>query len=381
MTIPMTVPQSTSSTRTPVALAHDYLTQRGGAERVVLTLLKAFPEAPLHTVLYDRGGTYPEFRDANVITHPINRISQFRRDHRLALPALARASSGMAIDADVTIASSSGWAHGFVATGHKIVYCHNPARWLYQTDEYLGGSAWRHPLGPPLLAMRPSLRRWDARQAATVDVYLANSRVVQRRIAETYGRTAELLPPPHGMDPTAPQEPIEELADLDPGYALVVSRLLPYKNVDVVIDAVRRTGRPLVVVGDGPEAARLRAQLPSHVRLLSGISDAQLRWAYAHAGVLVAASHEDFGLTPLEAAAFGVPTVALRSGGYLDTIVEGRTGLFFEHPRPAEVAEALEAADTHPWDRQCLLDRADEFGESHFIDRIRRIAYDVSTRA
>ncbi|WP_310529336.1 glycosyltransferase [Nocardioides sp.] len=381
MTTPMTSPRTTPTPRTPVALAHDYLTQRGGAERVVLTLLKAFPGAPLHTTLYDRRSTYPEFRDANVITHPINRISQFRRDHRLALPALARVSSGVAIDADVTIASSSGWAHGFTATGHKIVYCHNPARWLYQTNEYLGGSAWRHPLGPPLMAMRPSLRRWDARQAATVDVYLANSRVVQRRIAETYGRTAELLPPPHGMDPTAAQEPIEELADFDPGYALVVSRLMPYKNVDAVIDAVRRTGRPLVVIGHGPEAARLKTRLPTHVRLLSGLSDAQLRWAYAHAGVLVAASHEDFGLTPLEAAAFGVPTVALRSGGYLDTIVEGETGLFFEHPRAAEIAEAIAAADTHPWDRSRIVARADDFGERHFIERIRRIAHDVSLRA
>lgn len=370
-----------TGTRVPVALAHDYLTQRGGAERVVLTMLKAFPSAPLHTMLYHRGLTYPEFRDADVITHPINRFSRFRRDHRLALPALARASSSLDIDADVTIASSSGWAHGFPTSGHKIVYCHNPARWLYQTNEYLGGSAWKHPLGPPLLAMRPRLRRWDARQAETVDIYLANSRVVQRRIAETYGRTAELLPPPHGMDVSAPQEPIAELADLDPGYALVVSRLLPYKNVDVVIEAVRRTKRPLVVIGHGPEAGRLKERLPSHVRLLSGLSDAQLRWAYAHAGVLVAASHEDFGLTPLEAAAFGVPTVALRSGGYLDTIVEGETGLFFDHPRSAEVAEAMTQAEAHPWDTARIRARADDFGERHFIDRIREITDDVRARA
>ncbi|PUA81520.1 glycosyltransferase [Nocardioides currus] len=376
-----TTGEAVPTTKIPLALAHDYLTQRGGAERVVLTMLKAFPGAPLHTVLYHRGITYPEFKNANVIPHPINRISRFRRDHRLALPALRRASSGVTIDADVTIASSSGWAHGFPTTGHKVVYCHNPARWLYQTDEYLGGSAWKHPLGMPLLAMRPRLKRWDARSAESVDVYLANSRVVQRRIAETYGRSAELLPPPHSMDVTAAQEPIEELADFDPGYALVVSRLLPYKNVDVVIDAVRRTKRPLVVIGSGPEAARLRADLPGHVRLLSGLSDEQLRWAYAHAGMLVAASHEDFGLTPLEAAAFGVPTVALRAGGYLDTILEGQTGLFFDHPRADEVAAAMADADTHPWDRRAILDRAEAFSEAKFIDRLRTIADDVRTRA
>ena len=360
-----------------MAITHDYLTQRGGAERVVLTLMKAFPDAAVHTTLYDPQGTYPEFADADVRTSPLNRIGLLRRDHRLALPLLASASSRMRIDADVVIASSSGWAHGFDATGRTIVYCHNPARWLYQTDEYLGGTAWRSPLGPPVLAMRPFLKRWDRRRAANVDTYLANSRVVQQRIATTYGIDAELLPPPHGMDASAPREPIPELADWEPGYALVVSRLLPYKNVDAVIEAVRGTPRRLVVVGRGPEEARLRATLPDNVRLLGGLSDAQLRAAYAGAGVLVAASHEDFGLAPLEAAAFGVPTVALRDGGFLETVVEGETGLFFEAPTPDAITSALDVFDRHDWDGERLQARAEEFGEAHFIERIRSIVLDA----
>lgn len=362
--------------RPPVAVAHDYLTQRGGAERVVLTLMRAFPGAPLHTTLYDPDGTYPDFADADVRTSPINRIGALRRDHRLALPLLAPASSRLRIDADVVVASSSGWAHGF-ETGdgtRTVVYCHNPARWLYQTDEYLGGAAWRSPIGPPLLALRPFLRRWDRERAGRVDVYLANSRVVQQRIRTTYGRDAELLPPPHGMDAAAPREAAPELADWDPGYALVVSRLLPYKNVDVAIEAVRGTGRRLVVVGRGPEEARLRASLPDNVRLLGGLSDAQLRGVYAGAGLLVAASHEDFGLTPLEAAAFGVPAVALRGGGFLETVVEGETGVFFDQPEPDAVRAALEVAERHEWDPARIRDRAEEFGEARFIDRIRSIA-------
>ena len=359
--------------RPAVAIAHDYLTQRGGAERVVLTLRKAFPDAAVHTTLYDPAGTYPEFADADVRTSPLNRVGLLRRDHRLALPLLAPAASRLRIDADVTIASSSGWAHGFDTTGRTIVYCHNPARWLYQTDEYLGGSAWRSPLGPPVLAMRPFLRRWDRRRAEQVDVYLANSRVVQQRIAAMYGREAELLAPPHGMDPDAPREPVPGLSDWEPGYTLVVSRLLPYKNVDAVIEAVRGSGRRLVVVGHGPEEARLRATLPDHVRLLGALNDAQLRSVYAGAGVLVAASHEDFGLTPLEAAAFGVPTVALRGGGYLDTIIEGETGLFFDRPEPVAIAAVLDRASAHPWDAGALRDRADDFSEARFIERIRTI--------
>lgn len=357
-----------------VAIAHDYLTQRGGAERVVLSLMRAFPGAPVHTTLYDADGTYPDFADADVRTSPLDRVGAMRRDHRLALPLLAAASSRMRIDADVVVASSSGWAHGFATTGRTVVYCHNPARWLYQTDEYLGGPSWRSPLGAPFLALRPLLRRWDRRAADRADVYLANSRVVQQRIARTYGLEAELLPPPHGMDASAPQEPVPDLAGWEPGYALVVSRLLPYKNVDAVIDAVRESGRRLVVVGHGPEEGRLRATLPDHVRLLGGLGDAQLRWVYAHAGVLVAASHEDFGLAPLEAAAFGVPAVALRGGGFLETVVEGSTGLFFDTPEPDDIAATLALADRHEWDADTMRDRAEQFGEARFIDRIRAVA-------
>jgi glycosyltransferase involved in cell wall biosynthesis len=359
--------------RSTVAIAHDYLTQRGGAERVVLTLMKAFPGAAVHTTLYDPESTYPEFADADVRVSPLNRVGALRRDHRLALPLLAPAASRMRIDADVVVASSSGWAHGFDTSGRTVVYCHNPARWLYQTDEYLGGAAWRSPIGPPLLAMRPLLKRWDRRQAGQVDVYLANSRVVQQRIARTYGREAELLPPPHGMDASAPRESVPELDSWAPGYALVVSRLLPYKNVDAVIEAVRGTDRRLVVVGRGPEEARLRATLPDNVLLLGGLSDAQMRTVYARAGVLVAASHEDFGLAPLEAAAFGVPAVALRGGGFLETVVEGGTGLFFDRPTADDIAAALLSSDRHPWDGDTLRARAEEFGESRFIERIRSV--------
>jgi glycosyltransferase involved in cell wall biosynthesis len=365
---------NTRTARPRVAIAHDYLTQRGGAERVVLSLMRAFPEAAVHTTLYDPEATYPDFADADVRTSPLNRVGALRRDHRLALPLLAPAASRLRVDADVVVASSSGWAHGFGTAGRTVVYCHNPARWLYQTDEYLGGPAWRSPIGPPLLALRPALKRWDRTRADQVDIYLANSRVVQRRIATTYGRHAELLPPPHGMDASAPREPAPELADWDPGYALVVSRLLPYKNVDAVIEAVRGTARRLVVVGRGPEEGRLRATLPDNVRLLGGLSDAQLRAVYADAGVLVAASHEDFGLTPLEAAAFGVPVVALRGGGFLETVVEGETGVFFDAPTPDQIAGALAISDRHEWDTARLLARAEHFGEGRFIDRIRSIA-------
>src|SRR4051812_17705186 len=126
-------------TRTSVAIVHDYLTQRGGAERVVLAMNRAFPDAPIYTSLYDPDGTYPEFATIDVRTAPLNRVPALCRYHRGAFPVLAPTFSAMNIDADVVVCSSSGWAHGVRTAGYKIVYCHAPARWLYQTDRYLAG--------------------------------------------------------------------------------------------------------------------------------------------------------------------------------------------------------------------------------------------------
>ena len=361
-----------SGARPRVAIAHDYLTQRGGAERVVLAMARAFPEARIHTTLYDPEGTYPEFADHEVVTSPLNRVGPVRRDHRLGLPLLAPASSAMRVDADVVLVSSSGWAHGFRHTGRSLVYCYSPARWLYQTDTYLGGPPTRSATGLALLGLRPALRRWDVRAARRSDRYLAISRVVQDRIDATYGIDADVLPAPHSMSAAAEQAPVPALADWasSGGYHLVVSRLLPYKNVDVVVDAVRGTSQRLVVVGAGPGREALLATMPDNVRLLSGLTDGQLRWVYAHARLLVAPSIEDYGLSPLEAAVFGRPSLTLRAGGYLDTVLEGVTGMHVDAPEPALFRAGLAAADAHPWDPAVLRSHAERFSEAGFAARL-----------
>ncbi|WP_020144759.1 glycosyltransferase [Terracoccus sp. 273MFTsu3.1] len=358
--------------RPRVAIAHDYLTQRGGAERVVLALHRAFPDATIHTTLYDPDGTYPEFRDADVVVSPIDRLGPLRRDHRSALPLLPYAVSRLRVDADVVVASSSGWAHGVPTTGHKLVYCHAPARWLYQADAYLGDDAGRTVKARALGLLGGWLRRWDRRAAASADRYLANSTVVRERIAAAYGIEADVLPPPYGIDPADPRRPLAALEDwADDGYLLLVSRLLPYKNVDVAVEAVRGLPERLVVVGSGPLEARLRSQAPDNVRIVTDLTDAELRWTYAHARTLLAPSLEDFGLTPLEAAAFGVPTLALHAGGYLDTVDEKVNGTFFEEPTPAAVRAAVVAGRDRAWDAAAIRTHAEHFSEAHFRERIR----------
>jgi glycosyltransferase involved in cell wall biosynthesis len=220
--------------------------------------------------------------------------------------------------------------------------------------------------------MRPALRRWDQSAARRNDRYLAISRVVQDRIRGTYGIDADVLPAPHSMDPAAPREPVPALADwAERGWLLVISRLLPYKNVEAVVEAVRGTDLRLVVVGDGPGRGSLLARLPENARLVSGISDAQVRWAYANARLLVAPSIEDYGLSPLEAAAFGVPSLTLGAGGYLDTVRDGVTGRYVERPDPALLRDGAQAALAHPFDPQTLRAHAAGFAESGFGSRLR----------
>lgn len=362
-----------------IAIAHDYLTQRGGAERVVLSLAKAFPDAEIHTLFYEPEQTYPELRQMQIRTSGLNRFGAFRRDPRIALPLLASASSRMRIDADVVIASSSGWAHAFPTTGRKIVYCHSPARWLYLPEDYLGEAGPLDPKRIALKALTPFLTRWDQRAARTADKYLANSSVVRERIQRVYGIDAPTLFPPFSPDVAeGEQEPIPALAGwagedgTAGGHYLVVSRLQPYKHVDAVIEAfAEMPERRLLVIGRGPEKQRLVEMAPANVRLVEGLPDAQMRWAYGHATALIAASHEDFGLTPLEAGAHGIPTLALRAGGYLDTVQDGVNGALFDGSDPRSIRIAVQRAAEVDWDSIQIRERAETFSEERFHQAFR----------
>jgi glycosyltransferase involved in cell wall biosynthesis len=360
-----------------VALVHDYLTQQGGAERVVLALAAAYPEAPIHTSLYDPEGTFPEFAGLDVRTMPLDRVALLRAHHRLALPLLAPAFSRLQVQAEVVICSSSGWAHGARVSGRKVVYCHTPARWLYQADRYLDGQS--KASAAALSLMAPPLRAWDRRAAASADRYLVNSTAVGQRVAELYGIDAEVVPPPVDVDPGGTREAV---AGLDPGFVLCVSRLLPYKNVEAVTAAFGRLrGQRLVVVGSGPLADQITATSPPNVRVLGRVSDANLRWLYASSSGLVAASYEDFGLTPVEAASFGRPTAALRWGGFLDTTVEGSTGVFFDEPRPQLIAEAVEKMSQTSWSESLLIAHAGLFSPDRFATRIGQVVAEELAQA
>jgi glycosyltransferase involved in cell wall biosynthesis len=354
------------SGRVPLAICHDYLTQRGGAERVVLTLASNLPGTPVHTAFYDADGTYAGFADIDVRTLPLDRVGPLRRHHRAAMPLLAPAFSRHVIDAEVTVCSSSGWAHGVATTGAKLVYCYTPARWLYQSDRYLRGAS--PPARALLAALGPPLRRWDARAAARADRYLAISSVVRDRIRRHYGIDADIVHPPSALDASGPVRPV---AGIEPGFYLCVSRLLAYKNVDVLVDAFASLERErLVVVGTGPLAGPLAARAGSNVTFVGDVDDDELRWLYRSAAGLLGASYEDFGLTPVEAAAQGTPSAVLRYGGYLDTVEDGVTGVFFDRPEPDAVAGAVRTLSASELDPEVVRRRAARFDVETFLARI-----------
>jgi glycosyltransferase involved in cell wall biosynthesis len=355
-----------------VALVHDYLTQRGGAERTMVAMLRAFPAAPLYTSLYVPSATFPEFANADVRTLPLNRIGLFRRYHRLAFPLYAPAFSALQVEADVAVCSTSGWAHGVRTTGRKIVYCHVPARWLYEPDQYLG--ARRVARRAALAAMRPLLVRWDRRAARGADRYLAVSTVVRDRIRAEYGIEATVLPPPLTVDTEGEQKAMAA----EPGFFLAPSRLVPLKNVAAIVEAFRSLpDERLVIAGTGPERRRLETGAPANVFFAGEANDSKMRWLYANCEALVAASYEGFGFTALEGNAFGKPALVLRSGGFLDTIVEGESGLFFDVPEPRAIAGAVKEFRSMTWSAELVARNAARFDEQSFVRGLRQVVGDV----
>jgi glycosyltransferase involved in cell wall biosynthesis len=250
-----------------------------------------------------------------------------------------------------------------------VVYCHAPARWLYQGQRYLGSG--RSGAKLALRMLRPYLLRWDRKAARSATRYLTQSTAVRDRIREAYGIEAEVLPAPYAM---SPEGPTSSVAGLEPGFMLCVSRLLPYKNVEAACAAFADLpSQMLVVVGAGPGAQRLRRMVPRNVRVLGSVSDEQLRWLYANSSGLVAAGYEDYGLTPLEAAAFGKPAAVLRWGGYLDTVLEGETGVFFDQPAPREIRNAVTLMGGNGFHPDVIRAHAELYSEASFIRRLQEI--------
>jgi glycosyltransferase involved in cell wall biosynthesis len=347
-----------------VAIVHDYLNQPGGAERVVLAMAGIWPDAPIYTSLYRADSTFPAFGAADVRTSGLHWLpvdNAFR--NLFPLYPVAFRSFG-SLEYDVVISSSSGWAHS-VRTAERsfhIVYCHAPARWLY------GGE---HLVGTRPRLLRPfvgALRDWDRVAARRAHLYIANSQEVRRRIRAQYGVDAPVVYPPVDVDRFTPRERGERL--------LVVSRLLPYKRIDVIVDAATRAGIGLDVVGTGPALADLRRRAGPTVKFHGRVADDDVRELMESCRALCLPGKEDFGITSVEANAAGKPVVALAAGGALETLEDGVTGSLFQRQEPEAVLEAILRSDCIQTSPAAIAATARRFSRHAFEVGLRDAVHD-----
>jgi glycosyltransferase involved in cell wall biosynthesis len=341
-----------------VAIAHDYLNQFGGAERVALELASIWPQAPIYTSLYRPGSTFREFRDHDVRTSFLDRlpIDGGFRDVAPLYPAAF--SSFGELDYDVVISSSSGWAHG-VHTAPRtthVIYFHAPARWLYSPETYLGRGSHRQQL---LNVVSPALRRWDRRAVLRADGYITIARNVRERLKAAFGIDAAVVHPPVDVKRFRPRPRGERL--------LVVSRLLPYKRIDLIVDAATRAGIALDVVGEGPSMDDLRARAGPTVEFHGRVAeDEALVHLFESARAVCVPGIEDFGLIPVEANAAGKPAIAFAARGALETVQDNVTGALFAEPTVDAVLDAVRRADAISASPEELSVAAQRFSADRF---------------
>ena len=343
--------------RPSVAIVHDFLTVMGGSERVALALTRAFPDAPLYTSMYNPTTTFAEFSDVDVRPGPLNRVGRFRADHRLALPLLPPVFRATTVDADIVICSSAGFAHHVRTTGTKVVYCHTPARWLYDTSRYVAG--WGSLVGAGVAVMRPVLGPLDRAAMGEASLVIANSADIAAEIKQIYDLDPIVISPCSSLSLDGPVEPI---VGIEPGFVLCPSRTLGYKRLDVLIDAARRLPNlRFLHIGDGPHRSPL-SDAPENVWSVGAVDDARLRWAYRNARAVAITCAEDFGLVPMEAHAHGLTSVVPRARGLIGQRALTESGIFYSYGEADSLAKALEEVEP-PLSRDLHPDRLgiDEF--------------------
>jgi glycosyltransferase involved in cell wall biosynthesis len=329
-------------------------------------MVAAWADAPVYTAMYDERAVGDLVPRARVRTSFLQRFPMRERAFRLYAPLYPRAFESFDLSAyDVVVSSTTAWAKGVLVRPDAVHVCYinTVSRFLFDAQRYVGGFGIGAFAGP----MLRRLAAWDVRAAQRPTRFVANSRNVADRVLRWYGRQADVLPCPVDVDRFTPGAG-------NGSYYVVVSRLLPYKRVDLAIAACALAGVPLHVIGTGPDERRLKALAVGTATTFHGtVDDAGRNALVGDARAAILPGEEDFGLVPLEAAAAGRPTIAYAAGGALETIVDGETGTFFARPDPRDLAAALRAFDLSAYDPVRLRAHAETFRPERFIARLREI--------
>ena len=355
-----------------VALIHDFLLDVRGAERVFAALCDLYPQADLFTAVYDERGTEGWFAHRNVNTSFLQRLRPTARTFRPLLPLYPYAMEALDLSGyDVVVSSSSAWAHGVLVDPDAVhvSYCHNPFRYAWNAREQtLSG---RDPITRAALAViLKRWRMWDFIAAQRVDRYVANSETTRKRILRYFDRESTVLHPPVQ---TSRFRPVDQ-----PGPAyMVLSELMPHKRIDVAVRAFNQLRLPLVVVGNGPDARRLKRMAGPTISFTGRVSDEEAARLLAECRALIVTATEEFGIAAVEAQAAGRPVIALREGGARETVREGKTGTFFESPAPAALAATVAGFDALEVDPAACVRNARRFDVSVFRREMRDVVDDA----
>ncbi|MBR1836554.1 MAG: glycosyltransferase [Kiritimatiellae bacterium] len=353
----------------PVCLGHDWLVGMRGGERVLELHCKAFPDAPIATIVGDGRFVSPGIASHRFLASPIARIPGAERRYRSFLPLLPAAAARVKIppETKLLLTTSHCVAKGFrkPAGAKHVCVCFSPMRyaWLFY-EEYFGRNPLKAAVVKPVLA---ALRAWDARTAAGVDRFVAISRHVADRIKAFYGRDSAVVYPPVDLDRCTPGD-----APGSGDFDLVVSALVPYKRVDLAVKAYSRMGRKLKIVGAGGCEEALRREAGPSVEFLGRLPDSDVTELYRRCRLLVFPGEEDYGIVPLEAQACGRPVVAFGRGGALETVNEGVSGTFFGEQTVEALEEAVERAAAARWDPAAIRRHAEKFGPAQYLEGLAR---------
>jgi glycosyltransferase involved in cell wall biosynthesis len=350
-----------------VALVHDWLTGMRGGEKVLEAICEIFPDAPLYTLVHVPGSVSAAIERRTIYTSIVQTLPRAGRHYRHYLPIFPTAIELFDLDGyDLVISTSHCAAKAVVPAGHAVhvSYCHSPMRYAWdQFDQYFGEAQvgkLRNRLFRPVLA---SLARWDRDTAHRVDRFVANSRYVAGRIRRYYNRGSTVVYPP--VD-TAFYRPAGESGPAR-SRMLIVSALVPYKRLDIAIDACRRVGVPLTIVGTGPERARLERTAGPDVEFRGWLSDDEIRTLYRESKATLLPGVEDFGMVPVEAQACGCPVVAFGEGGAAETVVDGETGVLVTDRSVDAFADGVARAASRSFDHDHLRTHAQQFSKESFL--------------